>query len=111
MLATINLSQLDWLLSLPDVGRHGSVSLRNDSLGIISRYPLPASGTPERTQSDVPELRELATAGKPYGLIVARSPIDGMTRILAVRKIGKFPLYTVIGLAQQDYLAAWRQKA
>ena len=49
--------------------------------------------------------------GSDGGFYHARSAIDGVTRLFAMRKVGRFPLFLVVGLADVDYLAEWRTVA
>ncbi|MBS1170854.1 MAG: domain S-box/diguanylate cyclase protein [Burkholderiaceae bacterium] len=105
---TIELSQLKWLFSAVNVGERGSISLRNEALGVIARYPEIAVGAnPSSLRSQLPELVQFAREGRHSGTFIATSSIDGVERVISVRKIGSFPLYLVVGLAPKDYFVRW----
>jgi len=108
---TVELSHLAWLFSAIDVGRNGAVSLRNNELGVIVRHPEQEGverGLSLKTK--LPELQEFLQANRHSGSFTAKSSVDGLERIISVRKIGNYPLYLVVGLAPEDYLEIWWQE-
>src|SRR5208337_4668147 len=40
----------------------------------------------------------------------AHSTVDGIERLYSYRKISPYPIYTVVGLAKDDYLSEWRRE-
>ena len=95
-----------------DVGRHGSVSLRDTDLRIFARFPLPEQGTNFFGEKlAVPELAELIQAGHDAGTYVTAHTIDGVQRKFAVRKIPNQPLYVVVGSATEEYMVRWKNQA
>ena len=49
-------------------------------------------------------------AGKQGGTVEKASPIDGVTRIFAVRKVGDYDLITVAGQSKDELLLDWRNR-
>ena len=97
------------LFSSIDVGKHGAISLRDGSLGIIIRYPEPRGIGSTIGQNTVsPEFQSQLRTGKSSGTFKARTPVDNLERTYSYRKVSGYPLYINIGLATGDYLADWR---
>jgi PAS domain S-box-containing protein len=95
-----------------DVGRHGSVSLRDAELRIFARYPAPEDiGKVIGEKLAVPELQELIQSGRDAGTYISTHTVDGVERKFAVHKIPNHPLYAVVGLAPGDYMARWTDQA
>ncbi|HEX8961597.1 MAG TPA: ATP-binding protein [Rhodocyclaceae bacterium] len=95
-----------------DIGREGSASLRDGSLGLIVRVP--ATGSFEKQLGDravSKALEELVGTGKTAGSYLGASGFDRIERASAFRKLDPYPLFVVIGMAENDYLAGWRQEA
>ncbi len=97
------------LFSSIDVGRHGSVTLRDGQLGIIARYPEP-SGVGNTIGQNVlsSQFRALLAKGAVSGTYKALPPVDRIERTFSYRKIAGYPLYINVGLATSDYLGVWR---
>ncbi|MBR0565062.1 EAL domain-containing protein [Azoarcus sp. L1K30] len=85
-----------------------SVTLIDDQLRLVARYPLATEklGKP----IDSASLRKLVAEGKSEGIYTASSGIDGVERLYAVRKVGKYPLYVIAGRATDDFLGSWYQQ-
>ena len=41
---------------------------------------------------------------------IVQSPIDGLTKAVAVRKSSEYPFHAVVALSEDDYLAAWQRE-
>ncbi|WP_248355781.1 ATP-binding protein [Anaeromyxobacter oryzae] len=92
-----------------DLGRRGVVVLRDEQLGLVVRQA--AEGTRiaigDRTVS--PELqrfvRERRTEATYAGVAV-----DGIERTFTFRRLARYPLFVIVGLAFDDYLGEWWQE-
>ncbi|MBS1186252.1 MAG: domain S-box/diguanylate cyclase protein [Burkholderiaceae bacterium] len=105
---TIELSHLTWMFSAVDVGQSGAISLRNEALGVIARYPeIAVDASTHAARTLLPELAEFAREGRHSATFRAKSSVDGIERVISVRKIGNLPLYLIIGLAPKDYFVRW----
>ncbi|MDD2926243.1 EAL domain-containing protein [Rhodoferax sp.] len=89
------------------LGSAHSVSLMDDQLRLVARYPL----APDRLGKviDSANLRHLVKSGQRHDVYTAVSAVDGVERLYAVRQVGDFPLYVLVGHATSDYLASWRR--
>jgi hypothetical protein len=110
--AVITLAEFDKALSALDVGPHGSVSIRDLDLGLVLRHPEPLSaGTAVGQKVVSPELVAFAKSGRGDGNYQALTPFDRVRRTFSIRKVAGLPFYLLVGLAEQDYMAAWKKQA
>ncbi|MGE5506786.1 MAG: PAS domain-containing protein [Actinomycetota bacterium] len=100
----VSVASLQRILSTVDLGEHGSVGLWNRSPILVARTSAidPAAPPPPS-----PILRELIAANAPPTAYQTRSGVDGIERMFFYRKIGPWPLFLVVGMADEDYLASW----
>jgi diguanylate cyclase (GGDEF)-like protein/PAS domain S-box-containing protein len=75
-------------------------------MAVIARLPAGAPGN--AVISD--DLKTLHAQGRTEAIYHAVVPLDGTTRTIAYRKSSAYPLYLVVGLAQEDYLVRWREQ-
>ena len=105
---TIALEQLMATFSALDIGKCGSIGLRDEALAMIARYPMPADfKTQAGTQNVSPQLAE-AVKTSPSGTYRSGQSFDHIARVYSYRKISGQKLYVIVGLAREEYLAAWR---
>lgn len=90
-----------------DLGPSRSVSLIDDQLRLIARYPAAPDKLGKAINSS--PLRELVQSGQSQGIYSAVSAVDGVARLFTMRKVGDLPLYVLVGHAPSDYLANWHQ--
>ncbi len=91
-----------------DVGKHGTIGLRDGEMKTIVRYPeLRGVGSSVGQKSIAPELQDLLDRGLTSGTYRTRVTADKVARIHTFRKIYGYPLYVNVGLATTDYLAEW----
>ena len=58
-----------------------------------------------------PALEEFVKARHQEGIFRIKGATDGLNRMTAVRRIGDYPFYVFVGLAEKDYLSEWRHNA
>jgi PAS domain S-box-containing protein len=75
----------------------------------VVRYPGPVE-VDNRPRPDLPIKREIERGAK-AGLTDAASPIDGVHRMVGYRKVGRFPFYVAVGIAENEFLTQWRKEA
>lgn len=110
--ANVSMDHLVKLLSSVEIGQHGSSSLRDTGLRIYARYPVPQDvDKVYGKRLDVPELQKMIEAGQDAGSYVSSHTVDGVERKFAVRRVGKLPLYVVVGRATDEYMLPWREQA
>jgi len=105
----ISLEHFARLFASIDVGKHGSITMRDDELGLVARYSKPeesGNSIGEKIVSDT--FRQLIASGRENGTFNAVYPVDGIERTISFRKVSTYPLYVSVGLALNDYLAEWR---
>lgn len=91
-----------------DLGAKGLVVMRRLETGaMIARYP-DSVVVDNRPMPDIPIRRAYLEQGT-NGFIDILSPIDGIQRILAYRRIGDFPFLIAVGISEAEYLASWRR--
>ncbi len=108
----VALEQLTKDLSAIDVGRRGSISLRDTEQRIIVLYPVHGNVDKIYGQKlEVPELKELIRSGRDAGTYISSHTIDGIERKYAVHRVPDYPLYAVVGRATEEYLTRWNDQA
>ena len=105
--AVLSLERIGKTLSQLDIGKHGSVVLRDGELGPIVRYP--ALSAPFSNPS--PELLAQVRAGSSFGTYQALREAEWGERTISFRKLAAYPLYVIVSFAKLDYLAEWRTLA
>ncbi len=100
------------LFSGINVGSSGSITLRDNELAVIARYPEKAGiGSAIGNKSVTKDLSDAVKAGKISATFKSIAKIDGVERMFSYRKVSSFPLYVVVALANDDYHAEWRKEA
>ncbi|OMG56187.1 hypothetical protein BJN45_00705 [Azonexus hydrophilus] len=106
--AALTLDFISEQFSSLNLGPGGKVTLREEGLGLIARYPEP--DTMHRTigNKDVgPEKLALFTSGKTQATFRDKDP-DHLERTVTFHKLQDLPLYISVGLSPSDYLQPWR---
>ena len=93
-------------------GTSGSFAVFDAGFRLVVRHPSP-DGVPEAVGMPFgsPELRKRVSSGQRSGVYKARSIVDAVQRTSSFRRITGTDLYLVIGFAEDDYLAGWREEA
>lgn len=106
----ITLEMQDFVSMLKDlkVGQQGVITIFNDQREVIVRYP------PVRQLEDeaprkltAPALLAALTTGQPTMSYVTASSIDQVDRSSMVRRVGAYPAWVLVGLAEDRVLAPW----
>ncbi len=109
--ASVSIAQLTRILAKLDLGPHGNSGLWSKTT-LIARY---AKDDPHsaRTGAQTPsaKLHQLLASGTTDAFYHTRSGIDGVMRLYRFNRVGDYPLYMLIGLADQDYLGQWQADA
>jgi PAS domain S-box-containing protein len=109
---TITLEHFISTFSSIDVGKHGAITLRGEELALIARYPQPADfGEVVGKKNASPELQRSILASKHAGTYRSSKSFDIVQRTYSYHKVSSQPLYVVVGMAPEDYLAAWQSEA
>lgn len=96
------------MFSKVDLGERGTVGLWDKS-NLIARYTKADSqGATVGRSTPSAELRGLLNSDKKAAQYHTRSGVDGISRTFHFRQVNHYPLYLVVGLADDDYLEDWR---
>ena len=110
--ALIGTEHLYEVISSMKVGDHGSIALFDAEHNVLVRYPqVKAADGSSGLKVGSPQLLALLGQNLASATYEAHSPIDGQRRTFSYRRIGDYPLYVVVGLSPQDYLAPWFNEA
>jgi len=84
------------------------LTLHDSNTNLLVRFPVTESnlGRPVRS----PALIRAIAKGDWETVVVEKSPIDGIDRLLAFRKSGTFPIYLAYGRSLDQAFQAWRHE-
>ncbi|WP_246043682.1 PAS domain-containing protein [Geomonas edaphica] len=104
----IPLEKIRNMLSTIDVGARGRITLRDESLGLILRYPqqLPVSTDVGRKPASS-EMQKRIAKGMSTDTYYAERTNDGTPRLVSYSKVGRYPMYISIALLPDEILARW----
>jgi hypothetical protein len=105
----LSIESLAEALSHVEVGWRGAVALRDRDLELIARFPTaPARSASSPAGRHVsPELSALLASGAPEGVFLARSPVDGVEKLNAYRRVGNSDFHLIVAAEAQEVLAEW----
>ncbi len=89
------------------IGKMGTVALFSDDGHLLVRYPQ-LSGT---VQSAASRKTAATIFSERSGVIMARSPFDGVERILAYEHVDSYPLVVSTAISVDEALVPWRREA
>ena len=110
--AVIALEHIGKLFGTVDVGPHGTILLRqSDDFKLIQRMPrLNEKDFNQPLPANNP-IRQRIESGERAATLTLTASTDGVDRLASFKVMAAFPFYVQVALAQDDYLAAWRQEA
>ncbi|MBJ6726861.1 ATP-binding protein [Geomesophilobacter sediminis] len=101
----ISVDYIARIFSTFELGQHGVITLRNEALQVLVRYPT-ANSTGSMTVSS--QLKALRQAGVNSGTYKTPGSIDAVERTFSYNKVSSYPLFVNVGRASGDYFAGWR---
>jgi hypothetical protein len=112
VLGTLTLERLGQAFSAVDVGRRGSISLRGANLELLERFPKSPGGDLYIGDKQIEgDYLKAVQSGRSVSHFTTRSRIDGQARTYTLQKITQPAFHILVGLAQEEYLQAWRREA
>jgi diguanylate cyclase (GGDEF)-like protein/PAS domain S-box-containing protein len=109
--ASIGVEHFSRLFASLHEGSHQVVVLFDADANILIRHPEPnGPGSAIGLKIGSPEFKQLWAAGRQSATYRARSTTDGIERTYTYRQVGDYPLYLMVGLATDDYLAVWHDQ-
>ncbi len=92
-----------------DLGEHGAVSLRTASMRLVARRTTQGDNASAIGSDKVSaELRQALRTSPQGGNYTAPTTLDNIERINHYERVGRYPLYIVVGLDAGEQLASWR---
>lgn len=92
-----------------DLGEHGAVSLRTASMRLVARRTTQGDNASAVGKANVSaELRQALRISPQGGNYTAPTTLDNIERINHYERVGRYPLYVVVGLDASEQLASWR---
>jgi len=97
------------LLSSIDLGKKGTIVIRDSELGLVARAPAIVNGQAGTVgNATVPaELRALHESGAMHGTVQVRLTSDGVERKATFRRLRVAPLRVVVAISSEEYLQGW----
>jgi PAS domain S-box-containing protein len=106
--ALTDVSHLAHLFASVDVGHHGVISLFDAQRRVLIRHPaLDNQGDEETATLGAQRLRDALDAGLTETSFSGVSTLDGIDRTMSYRRVGDMPMYALVGMAREDFMAAW----
>lgn len=110
--ASIGLDTIAALFAHINVGKKGGIGLRDTEMGLIVRVPeLEGIGAKIGDKSVSRTIKDYVAEGRTAATYTAVTPADGEERTASFRRVGDWPLYTIVTLASSEYLAEWRRES
>ncbi|SDG35594.1 MULTISPECIES: response regulator [unclassified Duganella] len=103
----MNSSQITEAFSGLNIGQHGAIVLMDDRKRVLHRYPEAADMKFGSTIKINPATQAILDGKQRSASYTVVSPRDQRERSLSVEKVGAYPVYVVVGLASDDFLAPW----
>ena len=105
----VAIHSLATILSTVDLGPRGMVSMWDSRLRSMARYSrLPSPDLDAVSPSS--SLAELIVSDAGPTAFHTRSLIDGIERMVYFRRVSRWPLYLVVGIADDDFMVGWRRE-
>ena len=110
VLVSITVDALSKAFSTIDLGPQGNIALWSAAPALLVRYSA-VQGLPLQAVKPSARLLGLITADAPPTAFHGPSGTDGLYRQFYFRKVSRWPLYLILGTADQDYLYPWWREA
>jgi signal transduction histidine kinase/CheY-like chemotaxis protein len=105
--ALMNSARMTETFAALNIGANGSIVLVDSRKRVLHRYPEVEGmqiGSVIKVNAVTQEILDGRRKSATYTIV---SPRDQRERTLSVEKIGGYPVYVVVGLASEDFLAPW----
>ena len=109
--AAIELTYFEGLFRSARVGASGALAIWHSDLHtlIVHHPPIPRDLN-QQLDPQHPILQRFQ-AGERQGIIEFNAQVDGVRRVYAFRQLQRYPFFVQAGLAKEDVMVAWRQRA
>ncbi|CAN7499066.1 response regulator [Pseudoduganella sp. LjRoot289] len=108
--ANITNDTITEVLKSLNVGGHGVITLLDSQHRLLHRYPeVKEVAIGSKVTLSAPTLAMLASQ-RQRGTYTSISVRDGLQRVISIERIGKYPVYVLVGLSSKDFLAPWHEE-
>ncbi|MFL6658840.1 MAG: histidine kinase dimerization/phospho-acceptor domain-containing protein, partial [Massilia sp.] len=104
----MNNARINELISSLNLGQHGVIALVDTQRRLLHRYPDLQDLDHGKALTVSPDLAAVLSSGAKNGTYRWTSALDGEKRSYNVERIGAYPVYILVGLAERDFLAPWK---
>ena len=94
-----------------NLGPSGNIGFWDKNSLIVRYSRADSAGATVGATTPSPQLRALLDTDRRAAAYQARSGVDGVFRSYYFRQLSSYPLYLLVGLAEEDYLAEWRSNS
>ncbi|WP_173201558.1 hybrid sensor histidine kinase/response regulator [Geobacter sp. SVR] len=94
-----------------DIGQGGSITFRDQDLGLLVRYPQRSVREQVGSKQLSPKTLEMIRKDPKSGSYTAISGFDKIERTISYRKVDGYPFYVSVAQSTQDYLSPWKKEA
>ena len=108
--ALLNLSYFEDFYKAVELTEKGAILLHLRDGTVLARYPHD-DGLMGTSFADLPPFRDILDKGQMAGTLIMDSPLDGSTRVLAIRALKAFPVAVNVSVEQYRVLGLWRRQA
>lgn len=106
VIAPMDLNYLQDVFDTINVGQRGVITFRRSDDGrLVLRHPASPNTINQRLYNNPMHMR--IERGDKEGVIRFSSAIDGLERVYAYKRVGEYPFYVAVGLANTDFLSHW----
>ncbi len=109
--AAMLLDHFNRIFAAINLGDQGAVSLRDEQLALVARYPNGQPGGSQIGSTAVSEqFQQMLRQSPQAGTFDAVIRLDGIERTNSYRHLATYPFYVIVGQATADYLREWRHE-
>jgi signal transduction histidine kinase len=108
--ALLNLGYFEDFYQAVELTEDGAILLHLRDGTVLARYPH-QSEIVGRSYAALRPFRDILDKGRMAGTLIMQSPLDGHTRVLAIRALKAFPLAVNVSVGESDAMALWRRQA
>ncbi|MES2152404.1 MAG: response regulator [Pseudomonadota bacterium] len=106
----MNNSRIIEMIASLKLGEHGVISLLDTKGRVLHRFPESKAVTVGVPYKLSPQTAAILSEGVQRATYAATSVLDGEARRFSIERIGHYPVYVLVGLAEHDVLAPWRDE-
>ena len=109
-IALLNLAYFEDFYKAVELTEKGAILLHLRDGTVLARYPHDDRIIGE-SFANLPPFRDILDKGQIAGTLIMDSPMDGSTRVLAIRALKAFPVAVNVSVEQYRVLGLWRHQA